>query len=251
MVGITIELTGRLKEKTLNREQTTTKPETVESPSDCRSGSILGSLPSPFYDRDGITIYHADCRVILPHLERFDAVVTDPPYGMGDKLTGGEGSRWRRHFKSESHGWDKERPTTDTIRQVVGMGQQAIVWGGQFFDLGPARCWLTWNKIIRNWSSSEHELAWTNLDKPNRAFDYSHGQLASEGKHWHPTQKPLPLMQWCIRLLDEPETVLDPFAGAGTTLVAAKLSGVRAVGVEANLEYCENAVKRLAQGVLF
>jgi site-specific DNA-methyltransferase (adenine-specific) len=94
-------------------------------------------------------------------------------------------------------------------------------------------------------------MAWTTLDQPIRAFNFAHGQLASEGKY-HPTQKPITLMEWCIRFLPEScRTIVDPFAGSGTTLVAAKNEGRRAVGIEADERYCEVAAKRLTQDTLF
>ena len=84
-----------------------------------------------------------------------------------------------------------------------------------------------------------------------RAFNFAHGQLASEGKY-HPTQKPVSLMEWCIRFLPpDCATILDPFAGSGTTLVAAKNEGRRAIGIEADERYCDVAVKRLGQDTLF
>lgn len=134
------------------------------------------------------TLYLGDCRDILPTLDKVDAVVTDPPYGLGDILQRGPatGSRWSKHFIDGAPSWDRE-----TVAELPALlnaaGDHLIVWGGQFYGFAPGRCWLSWNKIIRNWSSSEAELAWTNLDKPNRVFDYSHGQLATEGKHFHPT----------------------------------------------------------------
>jgi hypothetical protein len=71
----------------------------------------------------------------------------------------------------------------DGVIAALAQADKAVVWGGQFYPLTPSRCWLSWNKILRNWSSSEAEHAWTNLDKPNRVFDYSHGQLATVRKH--------------------------------------------------------------------
>lgn len=199
----------------------------------------------PYYDRDGITIYCEDCAKVLPWLEPVDLLLTDPPYGMGKRLNGGTG-RWRKHFSDGAPDWDTTTPTAELIVQSVESGERAIVWGGQFYQLPVGRCWLAWNKIIRNWSSSEHELAWTNLDKPNRAFDYSHGQLATEGKHFHPTQKPVPLMRWCIALAGEGvQTILDPFAGSGTTGIAARREGKRCILIEREEKYCEAAVKRL------
>jgi DNA modification methylase len=214
------------------------------------------SLPfEPYYDADGITIYNMDCRQILPWFSGFDLLLTDPPYGMGDKLgprKREDQNKWAKHFNAGAPEWDRTTPPSHVIGEMVECARLAIIWGGQFYSLPSGRCWLTWNKIVRNWSSSEHELAWTNLDKPNRAFDYSHGQLATEGKCHHPTQKPLPLMQWCIGLAGESvQTILDPFMGSGTTLVAAKVEGRKAVGIEINEAYCEIAAKRLSQGVLF
>src|SRR5512139_3915412 len=121
-------------------------------------------------------LYLGDCRDILPTLPKVDAVVTDPPYGMGDRLAGAtpDNPRWGKQFGEGAPSWD--RVTVEGCEAVIlPAAAHHRVWGGQFYDLPPQRCWLSWNKIIRNWSSSEAELAWTNLDKPNRVFDYSHG----------------------------------------------------------------------------
>lgn len=218
------------------------------------NSDLISQVPfAPFYDRDGITIYNADCRQVLPFLGRFDLLLTDPPYGLSGVLNRKQrpdDDPWVKHF--QARGWPEwDDAISDGLEPALERADKAIVWGGQFYQLPVGRCWLTWNKIVRNWSSSEHELAWTNLDKPNRAFDYSHGQLATEGKHYHPTQKPMPLMRWCIGLAgDEVQSVVDPFMGSGTTLVAAKLLGLRAVGIEISREYCESTVERLRQKVL-
>lgn len=191
------------------------------------------------------TLYCGDCMEVMPSLGLVSAVVTDPPYGMAGKLTASGNSRWTKHFKSESHSWDAS--TVDkALQMAVAIAKANIVWGGQFYSLPPSRCWLVWNKIIRNWSSSEAELAWTTLDKPNRVFDYSHGQLASEGKHFHPTQKPVPLMKWCIEQLpDGCHTIFDPFMGSGSTLVACALLGRKGIGVEMEAQYFDSACKRI------
>jgi len=176
-------------------------------------------------------------------------VLTDPPYGMGDILPRvSTGSRWKRHFEAGPLEWDRIAPS-EMVQSFIEK-QKSIVWGGQFFSLPTSRGWLVWNKIIRNWSSSECELAWTNMEQPNRAFDYSHGQLASEGKHYHPTQKPLPLMKWCLGFAPEAQTILDPFMGSGTTLRAAKDLGRQAIGIEIEERYCEIAARRMSQEVL-
>ena len=101
----------------------------------------------------------------------------------------------------------------------------------------------------RDFSFADGEMAWSNLDAAVRIMDYSRGELLAEGKQ-HPTQKPLPLMSWCLNQVPEAKTILDPWMGSGTTLVAAKERGLRAIGIEANEAYCRVAVSRLAQGVL-
>ena len=190
------------------------------------------------------TLYLGDCMDILPTLDKVDAVITDPPYGMGEVLKD-KGGRWAGLY-TEKNGfsWDKTAP--EIVLTFPSIAQKVIIWGGNFFDLPVSKSWLVWNKIIRNFSSSVCELAWTNLDKPINAFDYSHGQLAIEGKQ-HPTQKPLPLMIWCIEQAGNPERILDPFMGSGTTGVAAIQMGRKFIGIEREPKYFEMACKRIEQ----
>ncbi len=198
-----------------------------------------------------MTIYHGDCREVLPSLGRFDLLLTDPPYGLGEKVWGkahtkpGNKARWRMHHGEM--GWDGSLPD---LAPALALADKAIVWGGHLFGLPPKRGWLVWNKIIRNWSSGTSELAWTTLDIPVDTFDYSHGQLASEGKY-HPTQKPLPLIQWCITKAGDVRTILDPYAGSGTTARAAKDLGRKCTAIEQNERYCEIAAERCRQETLF
>ena len=204
-------------------------------------------MTTPYYSDEFVTLYHGDCREIDAWLEA-DVLVTDPPYGLGEILNGngkGKGSKWGMH-PTNGHEWDASTPAI--IPLLPASFAASVVWGGNHFPLPPSRGWLVWDKIVRNFTSGHCELAWTDLDQPVRAFSYSHGQLATEGKD-HPTQKPLDLMAWCIAFTP-PGTVADPFAGSGSTLVAAKRLGRKAIGVELDERYCEIAAKRLAQGVL-
>lgn len=184
-----------------------------------------------------------DCLEILPTLPRVDAVVTDPPYGMGDKLRIGGFKKWSV-MRANGTPWDDEAPSV--VQLFPDLAAQAIIWGGQFYPLPMQRGWLVWNKIIRNFSTSVCELAWTNLDQPVDCFDYSHGQLATEGKQ-HPTQKPLPLMQWCIGFLPDAETILDPFMGSGTTGVACVNLGRKFIGIEIEPRYFDIACRRIEE----
>jgi len=150
----------------------------------------------PYYDQDGITIYNADCREVLPQLGQFDLLLTDPPYGIGNKWTGGAGHGWA---KSESqkkvrNKWDAETPEIETILTAVSKAGISIVWGGNYFELPPARCFLVWNKPERNFTLAEAEIAWTNADNVARVFDCQR----SDPNRTHPTQKPLRLFRWCL-----------------------------------------------------
>jgi len=186
-----------------------------------------------------------DCREVLPTLGRFDTCVTDPPYGLGDKWQGGN-KKWplqHRDGMNRTDGWDAT--TVDGLEDLLlGAADQIIVWGGHLYDFPPKRGWLLWDKIVREFSSGHCEMAWTTIDQPVRAFSYSHGALASEGKE-HPTQKPVPLMIWCLGFTAG--TVIDPFAGSGTTGVACAKLGRPFVGIEIDERYFDIACRRIEQ----
>ena len=191
------------------------------------------------------TLYLGDCRDILPILGKVGAVVTDPPYGLGDKWQGGNAASkggWKLSDGGANMAWDAVAP--DFIPSLLAIAPHAIIWGGNYFGLPPARGWMLWDKIVREFSSGHAEMAWTNLDQPVRSFNYAHAQLASEGKE-HPTQKPLPLMKWCLGFLPDAQTILDPFMGSGTTGVAAVQMGRDFIGIEREPKYFDIARKRI------
>ena len=201
----------------------------------------------PYYKDERCTIYNADCRKVLPWLGTFDLLLTDPPYGLGKRLTGGQGE-WGTHFE-KSPEWDQVTSPDWLVGQCVDVAKESIIWGGNYYKLPPVRCWLSWDKMQEH-TSGHFEMAWTNIDKPTRTFRMSRVEAHSKGKR-HPTEKPLGLMQWCIGLASEPKTIIDPFMGSGTTMEAAKVEGCSVVGIEISEAYCEKAADRLRQGVLF
>jgi site-specific DNA-methyltransferase (adenine-specific) len=202
----------------------------------------------PYYDDGQITIYHGNCREILPTLEPVDLVLTDPPYGIAHKWVGGRGHGWANSSAQGAarNEWDAVAPDGITIAQILASGKDAILWGGNYFALPPSRGWLVWNKPERNFTLSEAELAWTTRDAVIRVFDCHR----SDTGRIHPTQKPVDLFHWCLEFFPDATTILDPFMGSGTTLRAAKDLGRKAIGIEIEERYCEVAVKRLAQEVL-
>lgn len=198
---------------------------------------------------EGVELWCGDMLEILPTLGEFDACVTDPPYGIEGTWSGG-GLSWGKFRQpagsvSDAASWDI-RPDDFSWLPV---DKPAIVWGGQYFNLPPSGSWLVWDKIVRTFSSGHCELAWSNLRSPVRAFNFSHGQLASEGK-LHPTQKPLALMLWCIdQLPADVGTILDPFMGSGTTGVAAIKRGKAFYGIEREPKYFDIARRRVSDAL--
>lgn len=182
----------------------------------------------PYFERDGICLYHADCREILPNLEGIDGILTDPPYGIAHVWQGGANHGWGRTDaqKEERNAWDEQAPPKAVFDVLLAFNVPTIIWGGNYFSLPKSRGWLVWNKPERDFTLAEAELAWTNIDAVIRVCDCRR----SDPERKHPTQKPLGLMKWCIEQLKlkSGAVVLDPYAGSGTTLRAAKDLGKKA-----------------------
>jgi DNA modification methylase len=204
------------------------------------------TLPKPYHEEPAVTIYHGDCREIVPLLGRFDLLLTDPPYGIR-----ADENPVRGQSKHGQSSWDRERPPPCVIQMLVSIADKSIIWGGNYFAdaLPPSMKWLIWSKDTRDFSLADCEKAWTSINAAARVLDYSRAKANQDGKN-HPTQKPLDLILWCIKQAGDITTILDPFAGSGTTGEAAKLMGKRAVLIEREERYCEIAARRLAQEVL-
>jgi len=195
-------------------------------------------------------LYCGDCRDILPTLGNVDAVVTDPPYGIGE-AAGKNKSRGNlaavKDYGNKS--WDDAPPSKEIIDLIRQMSDQQIIFGGNYFELPPTKCWLVWDKLNGDNDFADCELAWTNLPKAVRRIQYMwHGMLRQNGEPRgdHTTQKPLGVMKWCIgHLINAPQTILDPFMGSGTTGVAAVQMGRKFIGIELDPEYFETACKRI------
>ena len=192
----------------------------------------------PYYEHAGITIYHGDCREILPTLPKADLVLTDPPYGLA--MSGGT---WGRKMDATYAKWDSESFKEWDIIFTASTNQ--IVWGGQYFVLPPSRGWLIWKKPTFP-TMADAELAWTSFDMNTKLFESTR---SPDGRQLHPTQKPINLMTWCLSFAVDAQTILDPFIGSGTTLRAAKDLGRKAIGIEIEEKYCEIAAHRMQQEV--
>jgi len=183
-------------------------------------------------------LYLGDCREILPSLPKVDLVLTDPPYGLGISSQLFTGQR-KRMEKSD---WDSAPP--DFIDEVVAVGCNSIVWGGNYFTLPPSRGWLSWFKPDAPPSMAHFELAWTSFDANCRQLSQSIAATNPERVD-HPTQKPIRLIEWCIGLAKNPSTIADPFMGSGTTGVACANMGKTFYGIEREPKYFDIACKRI------
>jgi DNA modification methylase len=207
----------------------------------------------PYYESGGITIYHGDCREVLPTLGPVDLVFTDPPYGIG--MDGSNESiqhGWQVRKGYEWRGWDKSTPDDELLRLVFDAAPALVCFGANYFNhMLPAgkKGWVVWDKAQRGLTMSDCEIVFTSLSVPTRIITCHRTHLWNEGPE-HPTQKPLRLVKTLLEMFPNEETVLDPFMGSGTTLRAAKDLGRKAIGIEIEERYCEIAVKRLAQEVL-
>ncbi len=212
------------------------------------------------------TLYHGDCLEILPGLDRVDAVVTDPPYGIdigGSGTIGGSGVVEVKDYGRSD--WDINGMTSEQWSAIQDKSDYWIVWGGNYLAgvMGPSAGVLAWDKKCQNgWDDtfSELEFAWTNIF--TRAKGFRHlwaGALRASEKganvRRHPTQKPISLMEWCVTLSGVNGTILDPFMGSGTTGVACANLGRKFIGIEIERKYFDIACERIeaayAQGRLF
>tara|TARA_R110002049_G_scaffold12036_4_gene54751 strand:- start:546 stop:1217 length:672 start_codon:yes stop_codon:yes gene_type:complete len=189
------------------------------------------------------TLYLGDCLEIMPTLSNADAVVTDPPYGLG--TWNNRGTNNNSPFDSnETQAWDNPI-SQNHIDTMIGLSSHQIFWGYNYYsDLLPrSKQIYVWNKGVRNMHFNDCELAWcSGWREASRIFDLSPNGLKKD----HPTQKPLPLMQWCItRLPKDVDTILDPFMGSGTTGVACAKMGRKFIGIELDQEYFDMACKRI------
>lgn len=187
-----------------------------------------------------------DCREVLPTLGKVDAVVTDPPYGIGYSSSPVVGKN-RASAKFQKSDWDDRAPD---LSNILSMGTPAIVWGGNYFALPASRAWMTWHKPDIAPSMGQIELAWSNLDQTAKIFScpisvYGKERVASGGGH--PTQKPLALMKWCLGFVPNASTILDPFMGSGTTGVACVKLGRKFIGIEIDPGYFDIACRRIAE----
>ena len=233
-----------------------------EPRADCNgSRGLVGAGGVREWRAEGVALYLGDCREIKVAA---DAVISDPPYGMNyaPKRCGTTDRKWHRRDERKVLGDDQDFDPAPWLGY-----ERVVLWGANYYadKLPPGRRWLVWDKRRggtqnQDFAASDCEIGWCNSSGTVKMKSHLWSGLCREseiGEHWHPTQKPVVLMAWCMEVAKVPAgaIVLDPFMGSGTTALACIRTGRRFVGIEKDEAHFATAVQRiraeLAQGILF
>ena len=203
-------------------------------------GNEAGAM-KPYFQDEWVTIYHGDCREILPALEKVDLVLTDPPYGI---------------TKAE---WDVV-PSTETFGKLFNISERQIIFGGHFMNLPSKDGWIIWDKMPFLKNGNQAELLWTSFLKKNIIIDFRYaGNVVGDTKRPNykrekavfTSEKPFEFVTLLIdKYSNKNDLILDPFLGSGTTAYCAKKLNRRCIGIELEEKYCEIAAKRCSQSVM-
>lgn len=212
---------------------------------------------------DNLSFFNADNLEIMKGFKdnEFDLAIVDPPYGIGaSEMTMGSG---KKKWDKGKH-WDDSKPEAQYWDELMRISKNQIVWGGNYFDLPIARGWVVWNKVQRDFSFADGELAWTSFEHVLKIFDYARGNESGFapklkgteriGINIHPTQKPIALYEWILKNYCEPnQKILDTHLGSGSIAIAIEKANrldkmnLKFVGIEIDKEYFEAALYRFEQ----
>ena len=189
-----------------------------------------------------IELLNCDCMEYMATVpdKYFDLAIVDPPYGIGDKFKGGKTGKMNFN-EIVNKDWDKV-PSDEYFNELQRVSKNQIIWGGNYFNLPPTRCFIVWDKMIsEDFSLAMAELAWTSFDKLAKIYKL---QVPKNGKI-HPTQKPVALYNWLLtNYAKKGQKILDTHLGSGSSAIAAHYFGVDFVGCELDKDYFEAAKAR-------
>lgn len=198
--------------------------------------------------------YNMDCMKGMKEFpdKYFDLAVVDPPYGGGGKQNKGKnisayrtGGQWASRYKTQIAEWDYP-PDAEYFKELFHVSKNQIIWGGNYFSLPPTRCFLVWHKkqIGEDFTMSMVEYAWTSLNENAKLFSCVSNE--SDGKRFHPTQKPIELYAWIFNRYAKPgDKILDTHVGSASSLMAAYDCGLPFVGFEIDEYYYKLSKQRL------
>jgi hypothetical protein len=188
----------------------------------------------------------------MPTLDRVQAVITDPPYGIGEARKDHKSRNKLADSPTYERGeWDDAPAHPAAIEFIRYISDTQIIFGGNYYQLPPAKCWLVWDKVNGENDFADAEMAWTNINGAVRLIRHQWAGMLRDSERnvsrEHPTQKPVAVMAWAIdkAKLAPDSLILDPYMGAGTTGVAALQAGHRFIGIEQHEPYFKTACQRV------
>lgn len=194
-------------------------------------------------------VFNVDCLDYMRGLpdNAFELAIADPPYGLDASSTQGAGKLKNRALnKGHIKLWD-DAPGAEFFAELRRVSRREIIWGGNYFQLPPCRCFICWDKCQPWPNFSQVELAWTDYDMPAKLFSFDNRTTDKI----HPTQKPVDLYAWTLRLFAQPGfTIFDPMMGSQSSRIAAYKMGFDYVGCELDKEYFDKGCERFERECL-
>jgi site-specific DNA-methyltransferase (adenine-specific) len=210
------------------------------------------------------TLYNMDCMEYMKSLpdNAFDLAIVDPPYGI-KRFENIKETKNRIENRFQSGIWNNNVPSKEYFDELMRISKNQIIWGGNYFDLPPTRCFIFWDKLIQVENFADGELAWTSFDRLAKKYQYAWGGLSDgvvgrnkKEKSIHPTQKPVKLYEWLLtNYAKQGDKILDTHLGSGSHAIACNNLGFELVGLELDSDYfkasCERIVRESQQERLF
>ena len=190
------------------------------------------------------TLYLGDCMDILPTLGKVDAVITDPPFGVGNfvQISG--------NVRGEKVTWNESGPSAEFFQLLKEKSTHRVIWGANYFNCFEGAGGLVWVKNQPMPNMSKAEMASTSWGNKVELISLTWTNYVNTKESTHPCERPVGLYKWCIEQVPkQPQTILDPFMGSGTTGVAAIQLGRSFIGIEREPKYFDIACKRIEQAV--
>ena len=205
--------------------------------------------------RSKIELHNVDCLPFMKQCKdkQFDLAIVDPPYGIGiDKaMNANKGKQGFKQYKKTD--WDSNTPTQEYFDELFRISKNQIIWGANYMIdkiKKPSQGWLIWNKVQRDFTMSDAEIAWSSFDRTIRCFDLSRGGAMGcnnkTGGKLHPTQKPVKLYKWILsNYAKDGDKILDTHLGSGSIAVACDDLGFDLAAFEIDKDYFDKANKRI------
>lgn len=199
------------------------------------------------YEQERLKVYNMDCMDLLKQVpdKYFDLAIVDPPYGIGDRLEKGGGKLRNTPMAKlyrKSSKWDNKTPDSQYFNELFRVSRNQIIWGGNYFNLPPTRCIISWDKLQYMHTLSQFELAWTSFDKVSKIFK----KTSTDLERFHPTQKPVALYTWLLEKYAKPNfKIIDTHFGSGSHAIANHYYGSELIACELDTDYFKASIERI------